>query len=178
MCREVFQIRWRMLAAHENGVFGKRCFCPLLKAAGFDEKWRKRRFTFYPHKKGLRSSEPGNRRKWRNGGCPPDKTTVCQKHRFRHPDKTRERGMGLQCTSAHSEFLEMPPLYYLCGWHCCTQCSGLLSRADDCLVRSFLGGALPLCLLPLYLFTIYHIQIWTPHTCTPPPQHLLSDAQH
>ena len=22
-----------------------------------------------------------------NGGCPSDKTTVCQKHRFRHPDR-------------------------------------------------------------------------------------------
>ena len=25
----------------ENGVFGKRCFCPLPKTGGFDEKWRK-----------------------------------------------------------------------------------------------------------------------------------------
>ena len=34
----------------ENGVFGKRCFCPLPKTGGFDEKWRKWRFTFYPQK--------------------------------------------------------------------------------------------------------------------------------
>ena len=25
----------------ENGVFGKRCFCPLPKTGDFDEKWRK-----------------------------------------------------------------------------------------------------------------------------------------
>ena len=37
----------------ENGVFGKRCFCPLPKTGGFDEKWRKWRFTFYPQKQGV-----------------------------------------------------------------------------------------------------------------------------
>ena len=45
----------------ENGVFGKRCFCPLPKTGGFDEKWRKGRFTFYPQKQGvalLRARKP------------------------------------------------------------------------------------------------------------------------
>ena len=45
----------------ENGVFGKRCFCPLPKTGGFDEKWRKWRFTFYPQKQGvalLRARKP------------------------------------------------------------------------------------------------------------------------
>ena len=37
----------------ENGVFGKRCFCPLPKTGDFDEKWRKLQFTFYPQKQGV-----------------------------------------------------------------------------------------------------------------------------
>ena len=37
----------------ENGVFGKWCFCPLPKTGGFDEKWRKSRFTFHPQKQAV-----------------------------------------------------------------------------------------------------------------------------
>ena len=35
--------------------------------------------------KGFCSLNPGNRWKWRNGGCHPGKMTVCQKHRFWQP---------------------------------------------------------------------------------------------
>ena len=56
----------------ENGVFGKRCFCLLPKTRGFDEKWRKWRFTFYPQKQGvvlLRARKPTKMTKM--AGVPP-----------------------------------------------------------------------------------------------------------
>ena len=42
------------------------------------------------------SSDPRNRRKWRNGGCHPGKMTGCQKHRFDNPDfaNPRKNRMG------------------------------------------------------------------------------------
>ena len=43
--------------------------------------------------KGLRSSEPETAENDENDGCPSDKTTVCQKHCFRHPDGMA--GMGV-----------------------------------------------------------------------------------
>ena len=48
----------------ENGVFGKRCFCPLPKTRGFDTKDGENDDLHCTREnKGLRSSEPGNRRK-------------------------------------------------------------------------------------------------------------------
>ena len=50
----------------ENGVFGKRCFWKTdRKPGGFDEKWRKWRFAFYPQKQGVALLRARNRRKWR-----------------------------------------------------------------------------------------------------------------
>ena len=66
------------------GVFGKRCFCPLPKTGGFDEKWRKWRFYILPTKQGallLRRRKPTKNDE--NGGRHSGKTTVCQKHHFR-----------------------------------------------------------------------------------------------
>ena len=86
-----------------NGVFGKQCFCPLPETGGFDEKWRKRRFTFYLHKQVvalLRAWKPEEDDE--NGGCASDKATVCQEQRFRHP---AERNVLLRCfiSGARSE---------------------------------------------------------------------------
>ena len=68
-------------------VFRKRCFwktvflSPTENTRGFDEKWRKQRFAFYPRKKrGCAPRSPETDKNDENGGCPLDKTTVCQKH--------------------------------------------------------------------------------------------------
>ena len=92
----------------ENGVFGKRCFCPLPKTGGFDEKWRKLQLTFYPRKQVvalLRARKPT--KMTRMAGVPQTKQlfTVCQKRRFRHREKLpsppppRGTGFRLRCGS-------------------------------------------------------------------------------
>ena len=70
-----------------NGRFGKRSFCPLPKTGGFDENWRKFRYCILPTKtRDFAPRTPEIDENDENGGCHPSKMTVCQKHRFRHPD--------------------------------------------------------------------------------------------
>ena len=73
----------------ESGVFRKRCFCPLPKTGGFDEKWRKWRFTVYPQKPGVLLLRPRKPTKMTNmagviQAKPPfDKNTVFATPTFR-----------------------------------------------------------------------------------------------
>ena len=52
-------------------------FCPLPITGGFDEKWRKRRFTLPTKIRGCAPQTPETDKNDENGRCPSDKTTVC-----------------------------------------------------------------------------------------------------
>ena len=65
----------------ENGVF------VLLKTGGFSEKMAKMTTYILPTKtRGCAPQTPETDENDENGGCPSDKTIVCQKHRCRHPE--------------------------------------------------------------------------------------------
>ena len=65
----------------ENGVFAPYRKQVILTKNGENDDLHS------THKnKGLRFSEPGNRRKWRKRRVSSDKTRVCQKQGFRHPE--------------------------------------------------------------------------------------------
>ena len=66
----------------ENGVFA-----PYQKQVVLTKNGENDALHSAHKNKGLWSSEPETDENDENGGCPSDKTTVCQKHRFRHPDK-------------------------------------------------------------------------------------------
>ena len=65
----------------ENGVF-----VPYRKQVVLTKIGEYFGVAFYPQNKGFCSSHPGIDENDENGGCHPDKMTVCQKHRFDNPD--------------------------------------------------------------------------------------------
>ena len=66
--------------------FWKTVVLPLPKTGGFDEKWRKSDIAFYHKNKDFSPQTPKIDENDENGGCHPDKMTVCQKHRFDNPE--------------------------------------------------------------------------------------------
>ena len=83
--------------------FGKRCICPIPKTGSFDEM-AKMTLNILPTKtRGCAPQSPETDEHAENGGYPSDKTTVCQEHRFRHPDSWKTHilaAMILVCTIA------------------------------------------------------------------------------
>ena len=61
--------------------------CPLPRTGGFDEKMAKMTICILHTKtRGLAPETPETDEHDESGGCHPGKTTVCQKHRSRHPE--------------------------------------------------------------------------------------------
>ena len=70
----------------QNGVFGKQCFCPLLKQVVLTKNGKNDDLRSTHRNKGLCSSDPGNRRKWRKWRVPLRQNHRLLTHRFRHPE--------------------------------------------------------------------------------------------